>query len=222
MNRDELKEYFRKAYSGLLKEQDDPFATDDAGDEGGDEEEAEEGGDEEGGDEGGEEGGDEGGDDEGGDDEGGDDEGEEKAKAPEIDPSDKQRFDRSLDDQLQALLIDIEADSIASAKVQQESLSLKSILLAEGEGGVPLDIDKFASEVARLILNFDAFLDIETLMLSKVRKFLVDKHGEEVADEVGKILSTRHNIETKEEEKADESDVAEEVPIAAVTGGAGA
>ena len=40
MNRDELKEYFRNAYSGLLKEQDDPFATDDeGGDEGGDEEE---------------------------------------------------------------------------------------------------------------------------------------------------------------------------------------
>ena len=220
MNRDELKEYFRKAYKGLLKEQDDPFATDDAGDEGGEEEEADEGGDEEAGDEGGEE---EGGDDEeGGDEEGGDDEGEGEAKAPEIDPSDKQRFDRSLDDQLQALLIDIEADAIASAKVQQESLSLKSILLVEGEGGVPLDIDKFASEVARLILNFDAFLDIEGMMLAKVKKFLADKHGEEVATEVEKILSTRHDIESREEEKADESAVEEEVPIAVGAGGTGA
>ena len=214
MNRDELKEYFRKAYKGLLKEQDDPFATDDAGDEGGDEEEAEEGGDEEGGDEGGDEG--------GGDDEGGDDEGEEKAKPPEIDPSDKQRFDRSLDDQLHALLIDIESDAIASAKVQQESLSLKSILLMEGEGGVPLDIDKFASEVARLILNFDAFLDIEGMMLAKVKKFLADKHGDEVATEVEKILSARHDIESREEEKADESAVEEEVPIAVGAGGTGA
>ena len=219
MNRDELKEYFRKAYGGLLKEQDDPFATDDAGDEGGDEEEADEGGDEEEADEGGDE---EGGDDEGGDDEGGDDEGEEGAKAPEIDPSDKQRFDRSLDDQLQALLIDIEADAIASAKVQQESLSLKSILLTEGEGGVPLDIDKFASEVARLILNFDAFLDIEGMMLAKVKKFLADKHGEEVATEVENILSTRHDISSREEEKADESAVEEEVPIAVGAGGSGA
>ncbi len=216
MNRDDLKEYFRKAYSSLLKEQDDPFATDDAGDEGGDEEEADEGGEEE---EGGDEAEEEGGEEEGGDEEGGE-EGEEKAKAPEIDPSDKQRFDRSLDDQLQALLIDIEADSIKSAKVQQESLSLKSILLVEGEGGVPLDIDKFASEVARLIMNFDAFLDIEGLMLAKVKKFLVDKHGEEVADEVGKILSLRHNIETKEEERKEEQSVEEEVPIAVGAGGA--
>ena len=205
MKRDLLKEYFRKAYSGTLLEQDDPFAADD------------EGGDEGGGDEGG----DEGGDDpfaaeEGGDEEGGD----EKVKAPEIDPSDKQRFDRSLDDQLQALLIDIEADAIKSGKVQQESFSLKKILLAEGEGGVPIDIDKFASEVARLIMNFDAFLDIETLMLSKVRKFLIDKHGEEVADEVGKILSNRHNIESKEEEKAEEAAIEEEVPIAVGAGGA--
>ena len=219
MNRDELKEYFRKAYSGLLKEQDDPFATDDAGDEGGDEEEADEGGDDEEAEEGGDE---EGGDEEGGEEESGEDEGEEEAKAPEIDPSDKQRFDRSLDDQLQALLIDIEADSIASAKVQQESLSLKSILLTEGEGGVPLDIDKFASEVARLILNFDAFLDIEGMMLAKVRRFLTDKHGEEVAIEVEKILSTRHDIESREEEKAEESSVQEEVPIAVGAGGSGA
>ena len=101
-------------------------------------------------------------------------------------------------------------------------MSLKSILLVESEGGVPLDIDKFASEVARLILNFDAFLDIESLMLKKVRKFLVDKHGEEVADEVGKILSNRHNIESREEEKAEKSAVQQEVPIAAVTGAAGA
>ena len=53
MNRDELKEYFRKAYSGLLKEQDDPFATDDeGGDEGGDEEEGGDEAEDEGGDEG--------------------------------------------------------------------------------------------------------------------------------------------------------------------------
>ena len=38
MNRDDLKEYFRKAYTSLLSEQDDPFATDEGGDEGGEEE----------------------------------------------------------------------------------------------------------------------------------------------------------------------------------------
>ena len=36
MNRDDLKNYFRKGYESIIKEQDDPFATD----EGGDEEEA--------------------------------------------------------------------------------------------------------------------------------------------------------------------------------------
>ena len=75
-------------------------------------------------------------------------------------------------------------------------------------------------KVARLILNFDAFLDIETLMLSKVRKFLVDKHGDEVADEVGKILSNRHGIKPKEEEKKEEESIEDEVPIAVGAGSA--
>lgn len=206
MNRDDLKEYFRKAYSTLIKEQDDPFAADDAGEE----EEAEEA-EEETEDEEAEE---ETEDDAGEADDAAGSEEDDAVKAPEIDASDKQRFDRSLDDKLQALLIDIEADSIKSGKVQQESLTLRRLLIVEGEGGVPIDIDKFASEVARLVLNFDAFLDIEGMMLSKVRKFLVDKHGEEVADEVENILTVRHDIKKNDDTKRDSGVSTQEVPIA--------
>ncbi len=202
MKREQLKEFFKRQYSLLNEQDDDPFAAD-------------EGGDEEGGDEGGE---DEGGGDDAGD-EGGDADAEEE-KEVEVDEEDEQRFKKSIDDQLQALLIDIEADSIKSAEVQKESLSLKQILLMES-GGVSIDTDKFASEVARLILNFDAFVDLEGMLLAKVRRFLMDKHGEEIANDVENLLSTRHNIVKHEEEKKEAEEVDSQMPIAVgASGGA--
>jgi len=197
MKRSDLKEYFRRQYSILVEqeEEEDLFATDDEGDEGGDDEAGDE-------------------------DTGGEAAGEEEAEAEaeeeeevEVDEEDKQRFQRSIDDHLQALLIDIEADAIKSAAVQEESYSLKRLFLFESSD-VSLDVDKFASEVARLILNFDAFVDVEELMLTKVRNFLLDKHGQEVADEVENLLSGRHDIRRKEDVRHDEEEVDEQVPIA--------
>tara|TARA_B100001094_G_scaffold310106_2_gene344373 strand:+ start:191 stop:802 length:612 start_codon:yes stop_codon:yes gene_type:complete len=203
MKRDQLKEYFRRQYRLLTEqeEEEDPFATDD---EGGDEE-AEE---------------DEGGDDATEDDAGGEEEA--KEDKPEVDLADEQRFQKSIDDQLQALLIDIEADAIKSAIVQKESKSLKTLFINEASG-VAIDTDKFASEVARLILNFDAFLDLEQTLLSKVNSFLIDKHGEDVAQEVMNIVSARHDISFKSEKKELEDEVEEQVPIAVgAIGGTGA
>ena len=217
MKRNELKEYFSRAYKGLLVEQDDPFATDD---EGGDEEEpADEGGDEEGGDDPfAEEGGD---DEEGGDEEAGDDEEAEPEEAePKAEEEDEVRYGKSLDDQLQAIFIDIESDSIKSAKVQEETYSLKRVLLRESED-ITIDVDRFAAETARLILNFDAFFNIEELIMTKARSFLLDKHGEEIADEVAELLATRHDIKKKEDVAAKQEDWDEQVPIAvgATSGG---
>lgn len=200
MKRKHLKEFFSRQYS-LLKEQDeeDPFATDDA----------EEGGEEEGGEE------------EGGAEEADDaEEAADEDAGVEVDEEDEQRFKKSIDDQLQALLIDIESDAIKSAEVQKESFSLKQILLKEADG-VSIDTDKFASEVARLILNFDAFVDLEGMLLAKVRRFLVDKHGEDIADDVENLLSNRHNIVKHEEIKKDEEEVDTQMPIAVgASGGA--
>ncbi len=198
MKREHLKEFFRRQYSLLVEqEEEDPFATDEGGDEG-----------EEGGDEGGDEG-----------DEGGDEDSKAEEK-PEVDEEDEQRFKKSMDDQLQAILVDIEADSIKSAQVQQESNSLLQVFINESSD-VPLDTDKFASEVARVILNFDAFVDLEGMLLAKVRSFLIDKHGEEVADEIEGLLKSRHDIERMQDVKKQEEEIENQVPIAVgATGGA--
>jgi hypothetical protein len=220
MKRNELKEYFSRAYKGLLLEQDDPFAADD---EGGDEEEAaDEGGDEEaeedpfaaeegGGDE----------DEEAADDEGADeDAAEEEDDEPKAEEEDEVRYGKSLDDQLQAIFIDIEADSIKSAQVQEGTYSLKRLLLRESED-IAIDVDRFAAETARVILNFDAFFNIEELIMTKARSFLLDKHGEDIANEVEELLATRHDIKKKEDLAAKQEDWDEQVPIAvgATSGG---
>ena len=86
-------------------------------------------------------------------------EGEEEP-AVEIDEEDEVRFGKSLDDQLQAIFIDIEADALKSAAIQEEGYSLSRLFLREQDeapDAPPIDIDKFAGETARLIKNFDAF-----------------------------------------------------------------
>tara|TARA_B100000519_G_scaffold200099_1_gene212577 strand:- start:3358 stop:4014 length:657 start_codon:yes stop_codon:yes gene_type:complete len=218
MKRDEVKEYFRRAYKGVLLEQDeDPFG----GDEEGGDEEADAGEDEEGGDDpfGGDEGGDEGG--EEAEEDAGGDAGEED-EGPKAEEEDHVRMEKSLDDQLQAIFIDIESDAIKSAQVQEEGYSLKRLLLRE-QDEVTLDVDKFAAETARLIMNFDAFFDVEEMIMSKARSFLLDKYGEEVADEVEELLSGRHDIHRKEDQVEKKQEYEDQVPIAVgATGGAGA
>ncbi len=219
MKRDELKEYFRRNYGKSLLEQDDPFGgEEEGGDEGGEEESGDDpfGGDEEGGDEEAE-GGDEEAEAEGGDEE----EAEEEDPGPKADEEDHVRFGKSLDDKLQAIFVDIESDAIKSAEVQQESYSLRRILLREA-ADVSIDVDRFAAETARLILNFDAFFDVEEMIMNKARSFLLDKYGEEIADEVAELLASRHNLKRDEEVKKKETEDEQQVPIAVgATGGAG-
>ena len=226
MKEKDIREFFHKAYKFVLTEQDeeDPFATDDEGDEeaGGEEEE---GGDPFG-DEGG--GGDIGGGGGGGDIGGGEAGGEEAAgeEEPEVkvDEEDKVRFGKSLDDQLQAIFIDIESDALKSAAIQQEGYSLSRLFLREQDeapDAPPIDIDKFAAETARLIKNFDAFFDIEEQLQAKAMSFLLDKYGEEVADEFAELLTVRHDIKTNEEERAERDDLDMEQPIAVGAGGGG-
>lgn len=205
MKRNDLKEYFRRQYKLLVEqEEEDPFDT---GDEEEGEDEAEDTGDEGEGE---------------GEEEKAEEEEEEKV---DIDAEDRQRFQKSIDDHLQALLVDIESDAIKSAAVQEEGYSLKRLYLFESSD-VSLDVDKFASEAARLILNFDAFVDLEEMLLTKIHSFLADKHGEEAADAVEELLSVRHGIKRGSEVEHQEKEVEEQVPIAVgattAAGGGGA
>lgn|GEM_PF-7036807 len=190
MKRQFLKEYFKRQYSLLVEqeEEEDPFGDDE-------EETAEEDAEEEGAEE-----------------EGAEEEDAEEEPEVVVDEEDEVRFAKSLDDQLQAIFVDIESDAIKSAKVQAESYSLKSLLLKEAEE-IDIDIERFASETARIIKNFDSFFNIEQVVLSKMRSFLMDKHGLDIADDVDEILMSRHGISSDTGEAVKEKSEPE-VPIA--------
>ena len=174
MKRDDLKEYFRKFYSGnLLTEQEDLF---------GDEEDA--------------------------DDEAADEEGDtETEEEVEIEAGDEVRLNKPFEAQIDSILADFEMDALKSAQINvvdsevtAESKwwkkSLSNILLEQEEATTEadIDIDLFASDVARLISNYDVLLDMESILYNKARELLSVKYGEEVAIAFDEILDSRHDI----------------------------
>ena len=196
MKRSELKEWYAKYYSGtLLKEQDELF-----GDEGGDEEE------DAAGDEGGDEGAEDTADDEAADD-AGDTEPEEEEV--EIEAGDEARLNQPFEAQIDAVLADYEMEALKSAKINkpgeiESDVALESkwwrkslgVLLEQEEAVVTtrdLDIDKFASDVARFIKNYDTLIDMETILYNKAKE-LLGKYGDEVVLAFEEILQTRHDI----------------------------
>lgn len=200
MNRDDIKEFLElamglKKSSRMLAEagedEDDPFAD-------------EEGEDEEGGDE------------EGGDEEGGDEEEEEV----EVSKDEEVELHKSLDDSLNALFVDIETDALKSAAVQkqEESYSLKAALLNEAE--IPdLDIEKFASETARIIKNADVLLDIEEIIMSKARDYLLSKYDEDTEADFLEIMRTRFHVDSRTDHEKDQAQREIPTPIAVGAGG---
>jgi len=199
MNRDDIKEFlelaagFKKSSRMLIEEEeDDPFAE-----EGGDDEEEEED-----------------------EDEVDDEEDEDEEEEVEVTKDDEIEFSKSLDNSLNALFIDIETDALKSAKVQEESFSLRKALLIEAE--VRLDVDLFAAETARIIKNADVLLGIEQIVLSKARDYLLSKYDEEIESKFLALMKTRHNIDHRTETEKEETKTEIIAPIAiGASGGAG-
>ena len=188
------------------------------GEEEGGEEEAEE---EEGGEEEAEE---EGGDEEGGEEEGGEEEGgEEEAEPVELDlePGEEAEFTKTIDDEINAILVGFESDALKSAQVQGDQLVATSIevqpeskkwyksplsrILYEQEEDVSplLDVDKFASEVSRLVMNYANLLDMESLIVNKAKLFLLTKYDEATVEKFEQILDSSYGIIPVDGEKGE-------------------
>ena len=180
----------------LLTEEEEDEGTDIFGggdeEEGGDEEAAEgedEGGEAEGGDESAEEGSDEG------------EEGAEEAGEEAEDSEDASEAtgpsDSGVDVEINAVMAEFEQEALDAAAAQNESknLSLKILLEEEGAEEIPIDMDNFAGNVARLISNYHNLIDMEMVIFNKAKSFLEDKYGKETVDELETILSSRYDIE---------------------------
>ena len=143
-----------------------------------------------------------------------DSEDEEEVK---VDKDEKIELNKSLDDSLNALFVDIETDALKSAAVQKESYSLKSALLEEKDPEI--DLEKFASETARIIKNADVLLDIEEIIMSKARDYLLSKYDEEAEAKFADIMRTRFNVDVRSDFDKDNERKELPTPIAVGAGG---
>ena len=210
-----FKPFYKKdKISKLLFEQDeDLFATDEEGDEAADDADAEDTDEEAPAAE------------EEGDEEGGEEEGEDEEEVPE---EAKMKLGKIIDDDLEALLVDFETQARQSKKIEkddnrdgvQEGYSLSRALF-EAAHEEEIDLERFTSEVARLIKNYDTLLDMEDMILSKAKSFIIARYGEEAATAMENSLADNHDIEIVNPPPSPSAGAAVPVAVGAGSGAVG-
>ena len=114
----------------------------------------------------------------------------------------------SIDDDIEAVLIDFEA----SARNQAQK-DMSESLVALYENTEEIDLDSFAADVARLIKNYDNLMDIENILLKKSADFVQNRYGEEASDSLLDKLETQHDISVEDSVQS-EPDSVLSVPLA--------
>ena len=237
MKRQDLKDFFKNWYNNELDELDAPYLLRE-------QEEDLFGGDEEAEDEPAE---DEPAADEGGGDEAGEEPAEDAEEEPAvevaIEAGDEVRLGKQFDIALDSILQDYEMNALKSAQIhvaaQEEiidttsestnewySRGLSNLLFEQEEVAVEeeaisenqLDIELFSSDVARLIQNYQALMDMESIIFNKAKEFLIIKYGEEVAEAFAEILRLKHDLDFDSEIEALE-DIEAAAPLAVGAGG---
>jgi len=125
-----------------------------------------------------------------------------------------------LDSEIEAVLIDYEQKAIDQAAADSETNENRLyesgiILLLEDEEPL-IDIDTFASEVARLVKNYENLLDMESLLIDKASSFISDKYGEETAERFLDSLESKHSLNLEKETEQESAPLA----VGALPGGA--
>lgn len=131
-----------------------------------------------------------------------------EVQAPEVGP------ENSIDAQVLAFFTKAERISIGNASARdplsvsgvEETLRRKTmnLLFEESSDSPEIDIDAFASEVARLVQNTEYLLDLKGSIIQMAENYLKSSHGEDSADSLVEVLETSYNLskESKQDDKA--------------------
>lgn len=162
----------------------------------------------------------------GGDDAAGEDAGgaEGAGEGEEVEPGDSEKLGKAIDDDLEALLVDFETQARKSKQIEDEQVSesLGLGFLLEADYAEEIDIERFTSEVARLIKNYDTLLDMESLIMSKAKSFISSRYGETAVTDLEGSLADNHGIEIEEPPPPPENDFEAPVAVGAGTPAGGA
>jgi hypothetical protein len=132
----------------------------------------------------------------------------------EVSPEDETSLRKPLEAQVDAVLADFEMAALKSAKVN-ESLSLRMLL---NEEAVDFDVETFATNVARLIDNYETLLDIEQAIYYRAIEILKKNYGDEFVDAFKQIMHDRYRMDFGDV-RADP--VKDQAPLALGAGGEG-
>jgi len=148
-----------------------------------------------------------------------------------VDPSDEVKLSKSVDQDLEALLMDYEMQARKSKEIEvqndEEGIQIESLSLKFLTEDVPpayeddLDLDRFSAEVARLVKNYTSLLDMEKMLVNKAREFVITRYGEKAEKDLINILADKHDIEVVSPDKPPTSALNTPAAVGAGTGGSG-
>ena len=119
----------------------------------------------------------------------------EEEEAVELSPSDEYELSDSIDNELDALLVDFEQEARKSAAVnQEEDISERVYRRLFENAAEDIDLRSFASNVARLVKNYQNLIDWESVILNKTESFVNNHYGEETVQALFGILEDEYDI----------------------------
>tara|TARA_Y100000310_G_scaffold279165_1_gene298142 strand:- start:51 stop:680 length:630 start_codon:yes stop_codon:yes gene_type:complete len=159
-----------------------------------------------------------------GEEEGAEAEEEAEEEEEEVEPPDEEALSlaKTVDDELTALFVDFETDALQVGKMEEETVEEtrrpKLVnLLFEQEEMPALDMETFASDVARLAQNYDSLLDMKAIIMKKAEDYITSKYDAEKAQELMDILDLRYDLSLE----IDEDEIAPMAAGASVTAAEG-
>jgi len=134
----------------------------------------------------------------------------------EVSPEEEYKLSDSIDQELDALMVDFEEEARKSAVVNTGEIH-ESYLIFE-EASADIDLRHFAGNIARFIKNYQNLIDWESVILNKTEMFVNNHYGEETVKALFDILEQEHDIEKENKRETDE---APDAPIAVGASNAG-
>lgn len=101
----------------------------------------------------------------------------------------------SLDDQIDALLISYEKNSIGADEFELDVNEAAS----DDDEKTKFDLNRFSNKLARFVQNYESLLDIETVILFRAIAFIEENHGTPTAEELKTRLSEIHGLHVSKE-----------------------
>ena len=129
---------------------------------------------------------------------------EETDEAEEVEVTDAEKYELSdsIDNELDSLLVDFEEEARKSAAINVEEDVFEETYRRLFEGpAADIDLRSFASNIARLLKNYQNLIDWESVILNKVESFVNNHYGEETAIVLFDILESEFDIAKKEKQE---------------------